>query len=246
MVECHENGRMVKGTNCSFMVFIPKKRNLTKVSNYRTISLIGCIYKLISKVIANRFKKVIGPVISESQSAFISDRQILDVILLTNEIVDEARRKKKEVLLFKVDFEKAYDSVDWKFLYILMTNMGFHENWRKWIAECLKTFTVSVLINGSPTNEFRMERGLRQGDYISPFLFLTVVEGFNILMKKAVNGGKFGGYKFENREDRFMHLQYADDTLIIMEKIWANIRAIKANLLLFKMMLGLKVNFNKS
>ncbi|XP_058783416.1 uncharacterized protein LOC131658099 [Vicia villosa] len=91
-----------------------------------------------------------------------------------------------------------------------------------------------------------MERGLRQGDPISQFLFLIAVEGFNMLMKKAVDSGKYSGYKFEKGEERFTHLQYADDTLIIGEKSWSNIRTIKANLLLFEVMSGLKVNFNKS
>ncbi|XP_058774821.1 uncharacterized protein LOC131649093 [Vicia villosa] len=161
-------------------------------------------------------------------------RKILDGILIVNEIVDKARRKKKELLMFKVDFEKAYDSVEWSFLDYMMSKMGFHEKWRRWIAECLKSTAVSILINGNPTNEFMMERGLRQGDPLSPFLFLIVVEGFNMLIKKALDCSKFIGYKFEKGTDRFTHLQYADDTLIIGEKKWINIRIIKANLLFFE------------
>lgn len=198
MAEFHENERIVKGANSSLVVLIPKKRNPVQISDYRPISLIGCIYKVISEVLTNRIKKFIGMVISEPQSAFISDRQILDGILIANEIVDEARSRKKEVIMFKVDFEKAYDSVDWNFLDFVMLKMGFHDKWRRWIIECLKTSYVSVLVNGSPTKEVRMERGLRQGDPISPFLFLIVAEGFNMLMKKAVDNGKFNGYKFEN------------------------------------------------
>jgi len=76
---------------------------------------------------------VIGSVISDSQSAFIKGRQILDGILVANEIVDEARRRKKELLLFKVDFEKAYDSTDWGYLQEVMLKMGFRTLWRKWI-----------------------------------------------------------------------------------------------------------------
>jgi hypothetical protein len=76
------------------------------------------------------------------------------IITYANEIVDEAKRRKKELLMFKVDFEKAFDSVDWSFLDCVMLKMGFHEKWRRWISECLKTASVSILVNGSPTNEF--------------------------------------------------------------------------------------------
>jgi hypothetical protein len=246
MNEFHSHGRIVKGANSTFIVLIPKKKNPAKISEYRPISLIGCIYKVIAKVLANRLKKVIGEVISETQSAFISGRQILDGILIANEIVDEAKRKKKEALLFKVDFEKAYDSVDWNYLDFVMEKMGFHEKWRSWMSECLKSASISVLVNGSPTKEFKMGRGLRQGDPLSPFLFIIAAEGFNMLMGKAVDSGRFTGYKFDGGDEYFSHLQYADDTLIIGGKSWGNIRIIKANLKLFQLMSGLKVNFHKS
>ena len=151
------------------------------------------------------------------------------------------QREKTEVVMFKIDFDKVYDSVDWNFLNFVMSKMGFHE---KWISECLKSSTISVLVNGNPTKEFGMSRGLRQGDPLSPFLFLIVEEGFNMLMRRAVEVGQFIGYKFNMGEDRFTHLQYADDTLIIGEKKWSNIKIIKANLLLFEVMSGLKVSFN--
>ncbi|MCI32279.1 RNA-directed DNA polymerase (Reverse transcriptase), partial [Trifolium medium] len=100
--------------------------------------------------------------ISETQSAFVRGRQILDGVLIANEVIDEAKRLKKKVLLFKVDFEKAYDSVDWDFLDFVMGKMHFPTKWRNWIRECISTSWVSVLINGSPSKEFKMERGLRQ------------------------------------------------------------------------------------
>ncbi|GAU16278.1 hypothetical protein TSUD_299100 [Trifolium subterraneum] len=112
----------------------------------------------------NRLRLVIGSVISESQTAFVKDRQILDGILIANEVVDEARKSKKELMLFKVDFEKAYYSVDWGYLDAVMGRMSFPNLWRKWIKECVCTATASVLVNGSPTDDFPLERGLRQGD----------------------------------------------------------------------------------
>lgn len=121
----HANGRLVRVSNCSFIVLIPKKENPRKIGDYRPISLIGCMYKVLAKLLANRLKRIIHLVISGSQSAFIADRHILDGILVANEVVDEAKRKKKETMLFKVDFEKAYDSVQWDYLDFVMQKMGF-------------------------------------------------------------------------------------------------------------------------
>ncbi|XP_045831124.1 uncharacterized protein LOC123922453 [Trifolium pratense] len=115
---------------------------------------LGSLYKILAKVLANRLHLVIGIVISESQTAFVKDRQILDGILIANEVVDEARKSKKELMLFEVDFEKAYDLVDLGYLDEVMGRMSFPTLWRKWIRECVCTATASVLVNGSPTDEF--------------------------------------------------------------------------------------------
>lgn len=112
MVEFHCNGKLSRGINSNFIALIPKIDNPRKLNDYRPISLVGSIYKVLAKVLANRLRQVIGTVVSEEQSAFVRNRQILDGILIANEVVDEASRFNKELLLFKVDFEKAYDSVD--------------------------------------------------------------------------------------------------------------------------------------
>ena len=175
--------------------------------------------------------------LSDTQSAFVQDRQILDGILIANEVVDEARKAKKELLLFKVDFEKAYDSVDWGYLDVVMHKMAFPVLWRKWMKECITTATASVLVNGSPTCEFPLKRGLRQGDPLSPFLFLLAAEGLNVLMKSVVDNNLYTGYEVGNPNSVVVsHLQFADDTLLVGTKSWANVRALRAVLTLFAAM----------
>ncbi|GAU43943.1 hypothetical protein TSUD_284500 [Trifolium subterraneum] len=105
--EFHRNGRLTKGINATFIALIPKVDNLQRLNDFRPISLVGSLYKILAKVLANRLRLVMGSVISESQTAFLKDRKILDGILIANEVVDEARRSKKELMLFKVDFEKV-------------------------------------------------------------------------------------------------------------------------------------------
>jgi hypothetical protein len=171
----------------------------------------------------------------------------LDGILIANEVVDEARRMNKELMLFKVDFEKAYDSVDLMYLDSVMANMNFPTIWRKWIMECVGSATASVLVNGCPTDEFPIQRGLRQGDPLSPFLFLLAAEGLNVLMNAVVREHQFHGYGVgTGGEVKLTHLQFADDTIIIGEKSWLNVRTMRAVLLLFEEVSGLKVNFHKS
>ncbi|GAU18974.1 hypothetical protein TSUD_178910 [Trifolium subterraneum] len=167
ITEFHRNGRLTKGINATFIALIPKVDSPQRLNDFRHISLVGSLYKILAKFLANRLRLVMGGVISESQTTFVRDRQILDGVLIANEVVDEARRAKKELLLFKVDFEKAYDSVDWGYLDVVMGRMGFPTLWRKWIKECVCTATASVLVNGSPTNEFPLKRGLRVGNSVS-------------------------------------------------------------------------------
>lgn len=107
--------------------------------------------RLVNFIVNNRLRGVIGSVVYDSQSAFVKGKQILDSILIVNEVVDEKRRMGKELLIFKVDLEKAYDSVDFKYLDSVMVNMNFSTIWRKWIYECIWITTTSILVNGSPT-----------------------------------------------------------------------------------------------
>ncbi|XP_024642292.1 uncharacterized protein [Medicago truncatula] len=116
----------------------------------------------------------------------------------------------------------------------------------EWIKECVGTATASVLVNGSPTDEFPLERGLRQGDPLSPFLFL-LAEGLNVLMQALVDAGMFTGYSVGRTALVVVsHLQFADNTILIGNKSWANVRALRAGLVLFEAMSELKVNFHKS
>jgi len=151
--EFFRHGKLTKGLNSTFIALIPKVESPQRVADFRPISLVSSVYKILSKVLANRLRMVVGNVVSTSQSGFIKGRQILDVILIANELVDDAKKNKKELLMFKVDFEKAYDSVDWGYLDEVMGKMNFPPLWRSWIMECVSTTTTLVLVNGCPTGE---------------------------------------------------------------------------------------------
>ncbi|XP_028080046.1 uncharacterized protein LOC114281693 [Camellia sinensis] len=246
MKEFHANGKLAKGINSSFITLIPKKENPVGLGDYRPISLISSIYKIVAKILSKRLRRVMPKIISEVQTAFLRGRHIIDGVLIANEVVDLWKRSKKKGLILKLDFEKAYDSVNWEFLYSMMKNFGFGEKWVGWIKTCISTARISVLVNGSPTSEFSPMKGLRQGDPLSPFLFNIVAEGLNILLERAKEVGLIRGVSAGPTELKITHLQFADDTIIFCEAEWEEVVAVKRILRCFEVMSGLKINFHKS
>ncbi|GKV03088.1 hypothetical protein SLEP1_g15456 [Rubroshorea leprosula] len=235
----HSNKKLVKGSNASFLVLIPKTENPQGVEEYRPISLIGCTYKILAKLLANRLNKALNSIIGENQSAFIEGRQLVDGVVVANEAIDGARKRKSRCFIFKIDFEKAYDKVSLSFLDYMMERMGFDIVWRGWISKCLRSNMVSVLVNGSATKEFSMTRELRQGDPLSPFLFLMVAEALNGLTSAAVAKGYFHGVKIGEGELEVSHLQFADDTLFMGEATEDNICTAKCIMRAFELVSGL-------
>ncbi|GKV46285.1 hypothetical protein SLEP1_g53277 [Rubroshorea leprosula] len=244
--EFHQNGRLVKGLNSSFLTLIPKKMNPMELKDFRPISLVGCVYKLLAKVLANRLRVVMSESISDTQSAFLGGRQLVDSVLVLNEVVDEVKQRTQQAFIFKADFEKAYDCVDWSYLDWMMSRFGFGGKWRGWIRECFSTARVSVLVNGSPTEEFAMGKGLRQGDPLSPFLFLMVAEGLHGLVKKAEEEGLLQGITVGNNGLAISLLQFADDIVILGKANSESIFMVKTILRWCELMSGLRINFGKS
>src|SRR4051812_42774215 len=144
------------------------------------------MYKFISKCLANRLQKVIGYLISSSQSAFIKGRSITDNILLAHELVRNFNRKYGRRCCLKLDLRKAFDSVNREFIYYILHLMRFPNAWINWIRECIEAPTFSVLINGIPSTTFRSSRGIRQGDPLSPYLFVLVMESLSIKLDSAM------------------------------------------------------------
>lgn len=225
--EFHQHEKLVSGLNHFFIVLIPKKEEALTLKDYRPISLIGCVYKIMSKVLAVRLSKVINHIISDCQSAFVSNRSIMDGVVILNEVISEARRKKFERILFKIDFTKAYDSVEWCFLENMLEFFYFNIKWRKWILECVSTAHMLVLVNGSPSGDFKLERRLRQGDPLSTFLYLLVAEGLSILVKRVVERGFLEAAELGRNKVPITHLQYADDTVFVSSGNESNIWAMK-------------------
>jgi len=225
---------------------IPKKQGVLEVTDLRPISLVGCIYKVIAKVLSRRLKTVLPKLIGENQTAFVHGRQILDGVLVANEVVSWMKKKKKPGILLKMDFHKAYDTVNWDALDSVMEVMGFGLKWRRWISQCLSTASVSLIINGSPSKPFKMERGIRQGDPLSPFLFLLMAEVLNKMVQRTISLGLLRGISVGTDDLQISHIQFADDTLVFCEAEEQYVRVIKGLFLTYQAFAGLCVNYKKS
>ncbi|GJS07102.1 RNA-directed DNA polymerase, eukaryota, partial [Tanacetum coccineum] len=238
------SGGFSKGCNSSFVTLIPKIIDAKFVNDFRPISLIGCVYKVVTKVLANRLVSVIGDLVSDTQSAFVAGRQILDGPFILDEILKWCKRMKKQAMFFKVDFAKAYDSVRWDYLIDVLEAFGFGSVWCNWIRGILYSSKASILVNGSPTKEFSCYRGLKQGDPLAPYLFILVMESLHLSFSRVVEEDLFKGIQLP-RSISISHLFYADDAMFIGEWSDNNLKGITNILKCFFLASGLQINVHK-
>ena len=211
------SGTIPTNLNHTFITLVPKLHSPEFPHQFRPISLCNVLYKIYSKVLANLLKKILPSIITEHQSTFTKGRLISDNILVAFETfhsLQNFRGGNYGYMALKLDMSKAYDRVEWSYLEGIMRKMGFRERWINLVMGCVKIVSYSVLVNGDPCGIIFPTRGIRQGDPLSPFLFLLCTEGLNGLIKKADLQGEIHGYSLCRRGPKLTHLLFADDSLI--------------------------------
>eukprot|EP00253_Pinus_taeda_P034694 PITA_34694 len=144
---------------------------------YITIALCNVVYKIIAKVVANRLKPLLPSLVSEEQSGFVEGRQIPNNIIQAHEVVHTLTSKKQAGMIMQLDIAKAYDKVNWNYINKVLYAFGFDHNWVRWVMALVSSSSFSILVNGSPSEIFNPSRGLKQGDPLSPFLCILMMEG---------------------------------------------------------------------
>ena len=240
---------MLKEINHTFITLIPKIEIPCRTSHYRPISLCSTFYKTISKILVNRLRPLLDKLVSPFQSAFILGRSIHDNILLTHEIMHKFRKCKGKTawVALKLDMEKAYDRLEWYFIQKCFQEIGFHPQWIKWVIECISSVSYSFLINGASHGLLLPSRGIRQGDPLSPYIFILCMEVFCSFLIKESRTAKSGiGIKICPKSTKIPYLLFADDCLTFCKSNQQTCSQLKDILDTFCALSGQLVNFHKS
>ena len=186
------------------------------MSDFWPASLCNMSYKIISEVFANRLKPILFTIISKNQSAFVPGRLIADNVLVAFKIMHYMKKKERKecYMAVKLDMSKAYDRVEWVFLKKVMDKIGFNEKWINLVMNFVTTITYSVLINGVAHGYITLTRGLRQGDLISPYLFLLVSKGSTRLILEAAKHERLSRISICRNCRTITHLLFTDDSIL--------------------------------
>jgi len=190
------NRTILKVLNTSFTSLIPKQEDAQILDKFRPITLCNVVYKIISKVVANRLKPLLPTLVSGERLGYVEGRQILDNIIQAHEVVHSLKSKKQAAMIMQLDIAKAYDKVNWTYLKRVLIAFGFDHNWARWVMALVTSSSFSILVNGSPSKMFSPSKGLRQGDPLSPFLFILMMEGLGRSIKHAKVTSKIKGLLF--------------------------------------------------
>jgi exonuclease III len=234
--------------NSTHICLIPKTDKPTTPNEFRPISLCNVTLKIITKTIANRLKTILPDIISPNQSAFVPGRLISDNTLIANEVFHYLTQTTKQTgyVGIKTDMAKAYDRLEWEFIQATLEAMNFPQKLINTIMRCVTTVSFSILINGTPTSRFHPQRGLRQGDPLSPYLFIICVDVFSSLITNAQNSKLIHGVKIAPSAPEITHLFFADDSLMFCRANKEEATHMKALINSYQQASGQLVNYNKS
>ena len=229
--------------NISKIALLPKSEDRLRIQNYRPILLLNTLYKVVAKVYANRMKPLLHNWILPSQTGFVPNRCILDNIFLAFEAIAWTKESKQEITMLLLDFEKAYDRVNWTFLREVMSKMGFHELWIKQVMSLNENAAASVIVNGEISKTFCLQRYVRQGCPLAPYLFLLTVDVLGQMLQHSrcqVQGLRLPDNIVITNQ------MFADDTLLLLDGTRENLDRALSVISRFGAASGAKLNLHKS
>jgi len=244
-----DTGQFPPDLNITNIALIPKGSSQVSMKDWRPIALCNVLYKIIAKVLANRLKPVLSQCISDNQYAFVPGRSILDNAMVAIEVLHFMQTKTRgadRYVALKLDISKAYDRMDWEYLRAVMTKMGFHDRWIHWMSMCVESVDYSVLVNGEQVGPIIPGRSLRQGDPLSPYLFILCAEGLSALIRDAESRGELTGTKICRRAPSVSHLLFADDCFLFFKADENQTNVLKNILTTYETTSGQAISLPKS
>ena len=236
------------GLNDAFLVLIPKTEVPSRPNQFRPIGLCNIVYKLVTKVIVNRLKPILPQLISPTQCSFVPRRQITDNVIIVQEMLHTMRNKqgKRGYMMVKIDFEKAYDRLRWSFIRESLMELRLPQNMVEVVMQCIESVRLSILWNGEPMESFRPSRGIRQGDPLSPYLYVICMERLSHLIEREVKMGAWKPVRASRNGPALSNLAFADDLILFCEASMEQADILQQCLSTFCEASGSKVSVEKS
>ncbi|KAL2230717.1 UNVERIFIED_CONTAM: hypothetical protein Sindi_1666100 [Sesamum indicum] len=248
VLDFFSTGKLLKQVNSTILALIPKVHTPMSVNDFRPISCCNVLYKIIAKLLVQKISVLLDKIVSPCQTAFIPGRSIGDNIMLAQELFSRYNQMRLPPrCALKVDIRKAYDTVEWDFLLAVLQLFGFPPTFTRWIEECVTTTSFSIGLNGKPHGFFAGARGLRQGDPLSPYLFVLVYGSLtsgNFCNELNRTCNSLIHWKCES--SKVFQMGFADDLLLLCKADLDSIRVFKEGLDWFAELSGLRLNVQKS
>ena len=229
--------------NATILSLVPKFPGACKISDFRPISCLNTVYKVISRLLVKRLKRFLPKLILPSQTAFVKDRLLMENTTLAGELINGYKGSKK--ITIKVDIAKAFDTLSWDFLFSCLYGLGLPPLFLSWLRACICTTSFMVGYNGMVNGYFKGSRGLRQGDPLSPYLFVIAMNCLSHMLNKAAAENRV---KFHAKCEKvkLTHLSFADDLLIFINGSINSVQQVLQLLREFENRSGLAVSLQKT
>lgn len=233
-------------SNSTILSLVPKFPGASKVSDYRPISCLNTIYKVVSRLLVARLKPFLPSFILPCQTAFVKGRLLIENTSLASELVNGYHKNKgSKRITIKVDIAKAFDTLSWDFLLSCLRSLGMPPLFLSWIKACICTTSFMIGYNGTVNGYFKGKRGLRQGDPLSPYLFVIAMNYLSLMLNKAAAENKIK-YHPKCEGMKLTHLSFADDLLIFIDGSLSSVQNVLQVLRDFELRSGLAVSFQKT
>nr|XP_019067280.1 uncharacterized protein LOC109119268 [Solanum lycopersicum] len=241
-------GQMIpKYFSHSSVVLLPKVNNPNKLTEFRPISLSNFTSKIISKLVSNRLSPILPSLISANQSGFVKGRSISENIMLAQEIIHQIKKPNiGSNVIIKLDMAKAYDRVSWSYICLVLRKMGFNEVFIDMIWRIMANNWYSIIVNGKRYGFFHSTRGLKQGDPLSPTLFILSAEVLSRSLNRLHNHPDYHGFIMEKRGPQVNHLSFVDDIILFTSGRCKTLRLLMNTLKEYEMISGQLINGDKS